>query len=255
MTHLLTGSARPLILAHRGASLRAPENTLAAFRLALEEGADGVELDAKLSADGKVVVMHDPSLLRTTGVRAHVQNLTLAELRTLDAGGHFSAEYQGEKIPTLAEVFDAVGKRGLIDVEITNYTTLNDGLVEKIARLVQDYGLQDSVFCTSFFPSNLKRMRRLLPDVPVGILAWSGVPGWVGRGPIGRAAAPGLVLPYYRDCSSAYVRAQRAASRLVIPWTVDDPAEARRLLASGVNGIITNDPLLMRNAMETGGED
>src|SRR5512138_2694544 len=99
--------APPAIIAHRGASAHAPENTLSAFRLALEQGADGIELDAKLSADGHVIVIHDQTIKRTTGQPGIVRQMTLRQLKSMDAGSFFDSAYAGEQIPTLAEVFEA----------------------------------------------------------------------------------------------------------------------------------------------------
>ena len=112
---------QPVIFAHRGAAVYAPENTLAAFELALTQGADAIELDVKLSAEGCAVVIHDDTVDRTTNGAGRVKNLTLADLRSLDAGSAFSEKYSGEKIPLLEEVFEAVGGRALINVELTNY--------------------------------------------------------------------------------------------------------------------------------------
>src|SRR5512138_390835 len=103
--------APPAIFAHRGASAHAPENTLAAFRLALEHGADGIELDAKLTSDGQVVVIHDQTVERTTGDPGMVRDMTLAQLKALDAGSFFDSAFTREPIPTLAEVFDLIGSR------------------------------------------------------------------------------------------------------------------------------------------------
>src|SRR5512143_222647 len=112
---LLYELPRPVIFGHRGACAHAPENTLASFQMAFEQGADAIELDAKLSADGKVVVMHDATVDRTTGGHGRVSSLTLAELRELDAGASFSENYRGQKIPTLEEVFESEGQKGIIN--------------------------------------------------------------------------------------------------------------------------------------------
>src|SRR6266545_5505015 len=114
---------RPVIFAHRGACAHAPENTMASFELALAHGADAIELDVKLSSDGYVVVHHDDTVDRTTDGTGRIKNLTLAELKKLDAGSFLSEKFKGEKIPTLEEVFEAVGKRTFINVELTNYKT------------------------------------------------------------------------------------------------------------------------------------
>jgi glycerophosphoryl diester phosphodiesterase len=185
----------PLIFAHRGACAHAPENTLAAFELALAQGAHGLELDAKLSADGEVVVIHDATTDRTTGMRGHVSQLPLAALRELDAGSFFSETFKGEKIPTLAEVFETIGKRAFINVELTNYYTKpRDNLADKVCELVKRFGLEQSVLFSSFLPANLARTRSLLPAVPRGLLALSGWLGWWAR-------SFGLTLVITRSCT------------------------------------------------------
>jgi glycerophosphoryl diester phosphodiesterase len=244
----------PILLAHRGASASAPENTLAAFRLALEQGADGIELDAKFSADGEVVVIHDATVNRTTNGSGAVKNLSLAQLRELDAGSHFSKVFAGEKIPTLGEVFEAVGKQCWIDIEITNYAAMRDGLADRLVDLVKYYQIQDQVLFSSFLPFNIARVRRLLPEVPAGLLAWTGFPGWLARGRIGEWFSPDLIIPQSGTIQPQYMDRMRARGQEVIAWTVDDPGEARRLLAWGVNGIITNDPLHLREELVEGGE-
>jgi glycerophosphoryl diester phosphodiesterase len=235
---------RPLILAHRGASAHAPENTLAAFKLALEQGAHGVELDAKLSADGEVVIIHDPSVNRTTNGQGQVSQLDLTALRELDAGSFFSDQFKGEKIPTLAEVFETIGKRAIINVELTNYKTPRDGLAHKVCELVRRFELQDSVLFSSFLPSNLARTRSLLPDVPRGLLALGGWIGWWARS-FGfnfgdyQALNPGL-----SDTTPQQIARVHRLKRYVNVWTVNAAEDMRRLISWGVDGIITDDPKL-----------
>ena len=106
-------SPRPILFAHRGASLHAPENTMEAFNLAIQQGADGVELDAKLSADGEVIVIHDPTVDRTTNGHGRVATFKLTDLRALDAGSFFSEKFRGAQIPTLDEVFEVIGRQGI----------------------------------------------------------------------------------------------------------------------------------------------
>ena len=130
---------QPVIFAHRGASAHAPENTLAAFELALAQQADALELDVKLSADGHVVVIHDATVDRTTNGHGRVRDLSLADLKKLDAGSFFSQAFAGENIPTLDEVFESFGKRTFINVELTNYSTPGDALVESVCMLVKKH--------------------------------------------------------------------------------------------------------------------
>ena len=174
---MLTSLPQPIIFAHRGASAHAPENTLAAFELALAQGADGIELDVKLSRDGHVIVIHDPAVKRTTGAAGRVRDLALSDLQALDAGSFFSDQFRGEKIPTLEQVFEALGKRTFINVELTNYTTPRDHLVESVCMLVKRFALQKRVMFSSFFASNFLKARAYLPDVPCGLLALGGLLG------------------------------------------------------------------------------
>jgi len=129
-SNLLFDLPRPVIFAHRGASRFAPENTLAAFNLAVQQGSDAIELDAKLTADGHIVVFHDQTLERTTSATGKIRERTLSELKGLDAGGHFDISYQNDRIPTLEEVFEAVSQRIFVNVELTNYASPYDRLPE-----------------------------------------------------------------------------------------------------------------------------
>jgi glycerophosphoryl diester phosphodiesterase len=235
---------RPLILAHRGASTQAPENTLAAFELALRQGAHGFELDAKLSADREVVVFHDDSVDRTTNGQGRVSQLNLTAMRELDAGSFFSEQFHGEKIPALAEVFETIGKRAIINVELTNYKTPRDGLADKVCELVEQFGLQESVLLSSFFPSNLKRTRSLLPDTPCGLLALGGRLGWWSRSFGFNFGDYQALHPSLRDTTPQQVARVHRLKRRIHVWTVNNPEDMRRLIGWGVDGIITDDPQL-----------
>ena len=241
---MLTSLPQPVIFAHRGASAHAPENTLAAFELALEQNADAIELDVKLSADGHAVVIHDPTLDRTTGSRGRVKDVSLAELQSLDAGSFFSPQYRGEKIPTLEAVFEAVGKRTFINVELTNYTTPRDQLVATVCRLVEKFGLQKRVIFSSFFASNLAKAQAYLPEVPRGLLAFD---GWLGAWArsfgfnFGKYQA---LHPYLKDVTPEQVQRVHRLKRRVHVWTVNAAQDMRRLFHWGVDAIFTDDPQL-----------
>lgn len=227
----------PIIFAHRGASMRAPENTLAAFRLAKAEGADAIELDVKLSADGVPVVIHDPTVDRTTDGSGTVATLSLAALKELDAG-------EGQHIPTLDEVFAEMGKDFFINVELTNYTTPKDDLVEKVVELIQKHERAQSTLFSSFLPKNLHRAEKLLPQTPRGLLTLPNFIGWVARFyafPRGNYQA---LHPHRKNASVRQIKQAHRMSRRVHVWTVDAPDEMRKLAAWGVDGIFTNDPRL-----------
>ena len=143
---------KPAIFAHRGASAYAPENTLASFELAIHQEADAIELDAKLTADGQVVVIHDQTVNRTTDGNGRVGKMTLTQIRQLDAGSYFAAAFYDERIPTLEEVFETVGRKILINIELTNYASMKDSLPEKVADLVRRHQLEKRVMFSSFNP-------------------------------------------------------------------------------------------------------
>ena len=241
---MLTSLPQPVIFAHRGASAHAPENTLAAFELALVQNADAIELDVKLSADGRAVVIHDSTVDRTTGSRGRVKDLSFQQLRSLDAGSFFSEKYRGEKIPLLEEVFEAVGKHTFINVELTNYTTPRDALVETVCMLVKKFGLQKRVLFSSFFASNLSKARAYLPEVPRGLLAFNGFLGAWARSFGFNFGKYQALHPYVEDVSSQQVQRVHRLNRRIHVWTVNAAEDMRRLFHWGVDAIFTDDPAL-----------
>lgn len=246
---MLNHIPNPAIIAHRGASAYAPENTLAAFELAVRQKADAIELDVKLTMDEHVVVFHDQTLDRTTGAQGRVIDSNLAELRRLDAGSHFDVAYKGEQIPTLDEVFDLVGKRTFINVELTNYASLLDRLPEKVAEIVKKHSLAERVMFSSFNPIALIRVRRILPEVPIGLLARPGRQGALARSWIGTLIRYQSLNPAIVDADKRItVRTHRRGCSLLV-YTVNQPEEMRRMFQLGVDGIFTYDPLTARRIL------
>jgi len=235
----------PIFFAHRGASAFAPENTLAAFQLAVKQGAPAIEFDVKLTADRQVIIIHDQTLNRTTNGSGPVAKQPLAALRELDAGAWYSADFRGEKIPTLAEVFEAVGNKLLINIELTNYATPFDGLTHEVAALVKKHHLEEHVIFSSFFPGNLYTAGQLLPAVPRGQLILEANSGWWQR-IAANLMKPEAEHPYLTDITIESVNRAHAQGRRIHAWTVNDPAEMRRLRSLGVDGIFTDNPLLAR---------
>lgn len=240
----------PAIIAHRGASAYAPENTLASFKLALQQGADGIELDAKLSADGHVVVIHDQTVDRTTPFHGKVSDFRLAELRKMDAGSHFDIAFKGEPIPTLEEVFKAVGQLTYVNVELTNYASPTDPLPEKVAELVRQFKLSHRVIFSSFNPIALSRIRRLVPEAPIGLLAFPGVKGWMARGWPGRLLKYHSLHPEVNDVSLSLVNRLHRQAGWVYVYTVNREEDMLHLFQIGVDGIFTDDPLLAQQTLK-----
>jgi glycerophosphoryl diester phosphodiesterase len=241
---------RPVIFAHRGASAYAPENTLSSFMLALKQGALAIELDTKLTADGNVIVIHDQSLDRTTGTPGKVNHKTLSEIKLLDAGSFFSNAYVNERIPTLSEVFESVGKQLFINIELTNYLTPGDALPVRVAELVKHHSIEDWVMFSSFEPRNLLRIRRLLPGVPLGILALEGKMETFTRSFIGKWISPQCVHPFVDDVNQSFIEKCHTSGWRVHVWTVNQADQIKRLFDWGIDGIFTDDPVLANNIRE-----
>jgi glycerophosphoryl diester phosphodiesterase len=233
----------PIIFAHRGASAQAPENTLAAFELAAKQAANAIEFDVKLSSDRKAIIIHDQTLDRTTNGSGPVTKQPLAALRELDAGSWKGQQYRDEKIPLLEEVLEVMGNKVLLNIELTNYATPFDGLVEVVAGQVKKHAMQKRVIFSSFNPLNLMIARRLLPDVPCAQLTPTGKLGWF-LGLTARLTHFDAEHPHTSAITEAMVCRLHASGRRVHAWTVNDPADMRRLRAYGVDGIITDDPIL-----------
>ncbi len=222
---------RPLIIGHRGAAADAPENTLAAFTLALAQGADGVELDVQLCADGVPIIIHDTTVDRTCDGTGRVADLSLAELRLLTIDND-------HPIPTLDDLFATFGRRTLYNVELKALGRGGDALAAAVARAIAAHGVAEQVLISSFSPFTLRAARRHLPPgVPLALLRER------------RATRPAHALlraaadhPHHPLIDESLMAWARWRGLRVNAWTVDDPAEARRLLQLGVHGIITNRP-------------
>jgi len=239
----------PIIIGHRGACALAPENTIASFKLAVQHQADFVELDAKLSKDGVVVVIHDQTVDRTTNGKGRVNQMVFDDLRKLDAGSKFDKKFAGEKIPTLDEVFKAVGKDVFVNVELTNYESKADDLVRKVIDVVKANQMEDRVLFSSFFPGNLIKVHKLLPEAPVGILCLEGSAGFITRSSLMMSVSPELVHPYLADVTRETVEKEHRRGRRVNVWTVNEDKDIIRMFEAGVDGIFTDDPLKARQLL------
>lgn len=227
-------STRPLIIGHRGASADAPENTPAAFALALEQNADGIEFDVQLCADGVAVVMHDDTVDRTCDGTGRVADLTLADLRLMTIENE-------HVIPTLDEVFELLGREALYNVELKMG---GDGerLAAAVARSVGAHGLGGRALISSFSPLVVRQARRHLPAaVPVAHLRERRLTRLAHLLVHAQADHPDHAL-----VDEALMEWARGRDLRVNVWTVDDPIEAGRLIRLGVHGLITNRPAAIR---------
>lgn len=237
-------SDRPQIIAHRGASREAPENTAAAFRRALAIGVDGVELDVHLSSDGEPVVIHDSSLGRTAGASGLVKDLTVAELRRLDAGRWFGETFAGERIPTLAEALEILRPVRVI-IEIKNGPIYYPDIAGHVAAVVRMAG-HESVTISSFDHHALLQIRALEPDVETAAL-FSALP--VDPVRLARDARAQCLHPHWAFATRDLIEAAHAAGLRVDVWTVDDPGYMAEMTGRRVDGIMTNVPERLRDVL------
>jgi glycerophosphoryl diester phosphodiesterase len=223
------------IVAHRGASGTAPENTLAALRRGLQLGASWAEVDVQRTSDGVLVLVHDETWRRTTGMDARISDVPWSEVRRLDAGGWFSSRYAGEPPPRLEEVLSLTSAGLHLDLEIKSPQD-HPGLGLQVVEAVRRAGAGSHVLLTCFDAAVIEQVADAAPDVACGYLA--------SHGPLGdhpRVRALSLHDDWILAEPDLVSRA-RASGRSVWAWTVDDPQVGARLEALGVESIITNHP-------------
>lgn len=244
---------KPFIVAHRGMSHAAPENTLAAFGRAMELGVDGIEMDLQLSRDGQLVICHDGTWDRTTDGSGEVRSLSLPEIKRLDAGGWFGPEFSGEQVPTPTEVMELARSRGwngtfYLELKTSGYAY--PGIEERLAALLESYNAVNRVTVSSFNHTSLITMRTLVPGIKTSCLT-----GSRRERPWRHVVAKGSneYSPNYREVDDKLVAACHQAGVSVVVWTVNDAAEMRRMQKAGVDGIITDRPDLAQETLRAGG--
>lgn len=235
--------SQPLVVSHAACAGHAPENTLAGLRLALHMGADAIEVDVHLSADGIPILMHDDSVDRTTDGRGTVASLTLSELRELDAGARSPFEaFRGEKVPTLAEALEVSRGRALLVIEIKP-----PDIEEAVLEVVRHAEALDWAMIWSFHPSVVAEVRRREPRVPAGLLTLNLSDAIAQQALELGAQATGV---FHQNVSEERVRVAHRKALAVHAWTADQPPDMRRLAAAGVDGIVTNFPDRARSLLQ-----
>ena len=247
-----------VVTAHRGASAYAPENTLASFALGIKQGADWIESDVQATKDGKLVLIHDTTLSRTTNVEQrfpgrspwNVRDFTLAEIKTLDAGSWFSKKYAGARVPTLKEMVVAVGlsPSGIL-MELKS-PELYPGIEKQVAAefnsfpgYVRSAVAAGRIGVQSFNFGSMKTYKKVQPEMPVGLLgkpAYSDLDAYTWADQIN---------PSHGSFDAAYVARVHKLGMDIHSWTVNDAATMRTVLDRGVDGIITNNPDVLREVI------
>ncbi len=239
-------SERMLVFGHRGASAYAPMNTLPAFELAVEQGADGIELDVHFSQDGQLIVLHDFTVDHTTDGHGYARDMTLEQLKKLDAGVWKGEQFKGVRIPTLGEVFEAVGQKLYINVEIKSESIETDGVEQNVAECIAKNAMTERIIVSSFNPLALKRFREIMPEVPIGYLY---VAAALPFSEVMETLTHEARHPQHTMIDQDYMDWARQNRYRVNTWTVNDPARAVELRNMGVDAIITDTPDVMLEAL------
>lgn len=226
---------RTRITAHRGASAAAPENTIYAFQAAVESGADYIELDVQLTSDGQLVVFHDEKLDRVTDGKGKLKDHTYDELQQLSAGIRFGGEFADAKIPLLSEVFEEIGSDVLYNVEIKDYGD-TDQTVLKTVETIEEFGLENSCYITSFSYNVLKKVKAVSPDIKTGLIANASASSFNKLKYIDALSMNHLFV------NSSVVNNAHQNGKRIFVWTVDNTNDIQRMSSLGVDNIITNRP-------------
>lgn len=225
-----------LVIAHRGASSYAPENTFAAFDKALALGISHVELDVHFTRDGRIVVIHDDTVDRTTSGKGPVASLTLAQLQALDAGSWFAPQFAGQRVPSLGQLLEHYKGRLYFHIEIKARA---EGLSQRTADLVRGYGVADSVTITSFQKARLEEVRAYAPELPAGWLV-----GEATEDIVQQAKQMGLsqLCPRANTVTPALVERLHRQGFAVRAWGVENEELMRRVVDAGADGMTVNFP-------------
>jgi glycerophosphoryl diester phosphodiesterase len=239
---------RPLLIGHRGYPALCPENTLASFEGAMQAGCDMIELDVTLTKDRKVVVIHDDTLDRTTTGKGLVRGHALEEVKALDAGSWFDARFAAERVPELSEVMELTAGRCMLNIEIkesafeADYPA--DAIEHQVVKLVKTRGAMDRVIISSFDQRILERIAAMDAPPAVAYISDHGADKSVLEMLLAMKAFSWH--PRFKVLTRDQVGLMHAAGLKVFPWTINTRAEAEKLLALGVDGLICNELRVMR---------
>ncbi|MGI5850766.1 MAG: glycerophosphodiester phosphodiesterase [Clostridiales bacterium] len=229
-----------LIMAHRGASGYAPENTMAAFEKALEMGTEGIELDVHMTADGEIVVIHDHTVDRTSDGKGMVGALTLEEIREFDFGSWFDPKFKGQSIPTLRDVFELLEDwEGLLNIEVKSGPIFYPGIEEKLVDMVKRSNFRGRIIFSSFNHYSLRDIKALDPAMEIGLLYMAGlVEPWKYARDLNAQA----LHPLYYNVVPELVAGCKENGIKLNPFTINEEKEMEMVMRAGVDGLITDYP-------------
>ncbi|WP_409297868.1 glycerophosphodiester phosphodiesterase [Peribacillus sp. SCS-26] len=228
------------IFAHRGSAGTHPENTMISFTAALASGAEGIELDVQLTRDGKPVIIHDEKVDRTTDGRGYVRNMTLSEIKKLNASHSFQSAYGKTDVPSLAEFLDWFKDTNLIcNIELKNGVFLYPGMEEKVIEMIRRYGFEERIIISSFNHYSIVHCHMLAPEIEVAPLYSNGLyMPWVYAKAIGGRG----IHPSIKTVNASIIRDSMAAGIAVRPYTINNEAQMENLFRMRCSAIITDFP-------------
>ena len=229
------------VVAHRGAAGKAPENTLASMRMAIEDGADWLEIDVQESADGEVMVIHDSDFMKLSSVDMKVWDGSLAEIREIDVGSWFDPQFSDERVPTLTELLEVARGKARVVIELKYYGH-DQQLEQRVIDIVEQLDMVNDVAIMSLKYEGIQKVRALRPDWPIGLLSATAIGNLASLDVDFLAVATGLATP-------GFVRRSQEQGKQVFVWTVNDTVSLSRMMSLGVDGIITDEPALAREVI------
>ncbi len=233
---------KPLVFGHRGYKIKFPENTLISFEEAVKVGCPAIELDVMLSSDRHVVVFHDEILERTTNGKGHVSKTTLSQLKDLDAGSWFDHSFKNTRIPELSEVFDSLGRKALINVEIKKEcfekSFPNDSIEHQVLELINSFNLRSRVIISSFSGEIIKRIKAIDPNIETAYI-FDNIPE-----DLDEHIAAGIFSVHIskKIADVNFVKLMHKKKIKVFVWTVNKVKDYNQLIKNGVDGIFTDNP-------------
>jgi glycerophosphoryl diester phosphodiesterase len=231
----------PDVTAHRGSSLKAPENTLSAIRQAIADGADFAEIDVQTTDDGQVVLLHDADFMRVAGDRRALASMTLAEVKEIDVGSRFGAEFANERVPTLGEAIETAQGRIRLNIEL-KYNRPDPRLARTVGQIIAEKDFGNRCVVTSLDATGLREMKRLSPNLKTGLIVFRAVGNLVQADTDFFSLSAGAV-------AGQFVRRAHRAGKSVHVWTVNDVQNTLTMVETGVDNIITDNPVLIREVL------
>jgi glycerophosphoryl diester phosphodiesterase len=233
-----------IVVAHRGASRAAPENTLASMKKAVEFGADYAECDVFQTKDGEIVLFHDEEMERTTGKEGMIWDYTLAELKEMEVGSWFREEFRGEPIPTLHEVVQLVKGKIKLNIEI-KISGSDPDIAQKVVDIIRSEGIERECMVTSFEKPVIEKVKKIDPDLITGFIFDEEHPPDIFEGNWEYVCSKRNIV------DEEFVQQAKQKGKKIFVWTVNYPAEMKKLIALGVDGIITDVPDVLREVLSS----